>query len=57
MCIRDRFIGAFRAGNIDDHDMIAVDFLHKYILGGQHIHAGLVGDVYKRQVLEKSMSH
>ena len=40
-----RFIGAFRAGNIDDHDMIAVDFLHKYILGGQHIHAGLVGIV------------
>lgn len=29
----NRLIRTFRTGNVDDHDMIAVDFLHKYILG------------------------
>ena len=38
-----RFIGAFRAGNIDDHDMVAVHLLNKHILGGQNIHTGLIG--------------
>ena len=28
-----RFIGALGTGDIDDHDMVAVDFLNKYILG------------------------
>ena len=38
-----RFIGAFRAGNIDDHNVVAIHLLDKYILGGQDIHAGLIG--------------
>ena len=38
-----RFIGAFRAGNIDDHNVVAIYLLDKYILGGQDIHAGLIG--------------
>ena len=28
-----RFIGALGTGDIDDHDMIAIDLLHKYIFG------------------------
>ena len=39
----DRLVGAFCPGDIDDHDMIAVHLLDKYILGGQDIHAGLIG--------------
>ena len=38
-----RFIGAFRAGNIDDHNVVAIHLLDEYILGGQDIHAGLIG--------------
>lgn len=40
-----RLVGAFRPGNINDHDMIAFGFLNEYILGRQHTHAGLVGVV------------
>ena len=38
-----KIIGAFRAGNIDDHNVVAIHLLDKYILGGQDIHAGLIG--------------
>ena len=38
-----RLVGAFCPGDIDDHDMIAVHLLNKYILGGQNIYAGLIG--------------
>jgi len=38
----NRLIRALCTGNIDDHNVVAIHLLHKYILGGQHIHAGLI---------------
>ena len=50
------FIGAFRTGNIDDHNVVAIHLLDKYILGGQHIYAGLVGVIDDiPELLDKSV--
>ena len=45
MCIRDRLC----TGNIDDHNVVAIHLLHKYILGGQHIHTCLLYTSYTLQ--------
>lgn len=34
------------AVTVDDHNMVTIDVLNKYILGGQYIHTGLVRVVY-----------
>ena len=39
----NRLIRALCTGNIDDHNVVAIHLLDKYILGGQDIHAGLIG--------------
>ena len=39
----NRLIRALCTGNIDDHNMVAIHLLDKYVLGGQHINAGLIG--------------
>ena len=39
----DWLIGLLGSGNIDDHDIVTLYFLHEHIIGGQDIDSGLVG--------------